>query len=104
MLFRKNKPDEMDREISSKSAVSAFYYTQLIIIVWIISDLLRHRPVLMPLYVLLAGLLVRGCSSLIYRHDFGDERWKKGLVILLSVIAAAVSLLMLSFGNAVAGV
>ena len=102
-MFKRNKPDEMDREIRSKSVITAHYYTQLILVVWIVSDLLRHRSVLMPLYVLLVGFLIRSGAALAYRHDFGDERWKKGLVILLSLIAAVAFLLMLSFGINVTG-
>ena len=97
-MLKRNKPDEMDREIRSKSVITAHYYTQFMLVVWIIICIFKHISVLMPLYVFLVGLLVRGVSSLIYRHDFGDERWKKGLAILLPSIAAVVILLMLSVG------
>ncbi len=97
-MFRRNKQDEMDREIHNKSVITAHYYTQLILVTWIVSNHFRHKSVIMPLYVLLAGLLIRGGAALVYRHDFGDERWKKRLVILLSLIAAVAFLLMLSFG------
>lgn len=102
-MFKRKIPDEMDKEIQNKSIITTHYYIQLMLVVWIIFDAFKHRPVLMPLYVFLVGLLLRGISSLIYRHDFGDERWKKGLVILLSVIAAVVILLMLFIRNMFAG-
>ncbi len=102
-MFRRKKHDEMDREIHNKSVITAHYYTQLILVSWIITDLLRHRSVIMPLYVLLVGVFIHSCASLTYRHGFGDERWKKGLVILLSSIAAVAVLLMLSFKSTVMG-
>ena len=102
-MFRRKKHDEMDREIHNKSVITAHYYTQLILVSWIITDLLRHRSVLMPLYVLLVGILIHSGAALTYRHGFGDERWKKGLVILLSSIAVVAVLLMISFKSTVMG-
>ena len=103
-MLKRKKHDEMDNEIRSKSIITAHYYTQLMLVVWIIIYTLKHKLVLMPLYIFMVGLLVRGVSALIYRHDFGDERWKKGLVILISSIAAIVLLLALSVGIPVEGV
>ncbi|MCR5540624.1 MAG: hypothetical protein K6F71_07385 [Ruminococcus sp.] len=103
-MFKRNKADEMDKEIRSKSIITAHYYTQFMLIVWIIIYTVKNRTILMPMYVLLVGLLVRGASSLIFRHDFEDERWKKGLVILLSATAAVVFLFMLSFGKTKVGI
>ena len=98
-MFKKSKPDEMEKEIRNKSIISAYYYTQFMLVVWLVLGIFRHKLEFMPLYILLVGLLMRGGASLIYRHDFGDERWKKGLVILLSSIAAVALLLILSIGK-----
>ncbi len=91
----------MDKEIRNKSIITAHYYTQLMLVSWLISDLFKHKLELMLLYVLLVGFLIRCGASLIYRHDFGDERWKKGLIFLLSSIAAVALLLALSVRKSV---
>lgn len=54
--------------------------------VWFVLEIFRHKIEFMSLYILLVGLLMYGDALLIYRHDFGEEHWKKGLIILISSI------------------
>ena len=96
-MFIRKKSDEMDKAIRVRSIAASYWFTEAILVVWIVISLIMKKSAMVPLYVLLAGLLVRGVFALIYRRSVGDDRWKKGLVILVAVIALVVFVLMLSF-------
>jgi hypothetical protein len=98
-MFRRNKPDEMEIEIRSKSIISAHYYTQFMLVVWLVLGIFKQKLEILPLFLFLVGLLIRGAASLIYRHDFGDERWKKGLIVLISSITVVSLMIMIFVGN-----
>ncbi|MBP3271128.1 MAG: hypothetical protein J6M17_02725 [Ruminococcus sp.] len=102
-MFRKNKPDEMEKDIQHKSVVAAHYFTEAALAVWIVISLIKGASAVVPLYILLAELLVRGVSVLVYRRDLGDDRWKKGIVVLISAAAVVLFVLMFSFGGSVSG-
>ena len=96
-MFKRKNFDEMDKAIRGRSIAASYYFTEAILVVWIVVSLIMGKNATAPLYVLLAGLIVRGVSELTFRRGVGDDRWKKGLVIFIAVVALVVFVLMLSF-------
>ena len=86
MMFAFKKKDEMERDISNKGIVISYYFTTALLVIWIIRNLIINQSAVLPLYVLVMQFIVEKISVLIYKRSVGDSRWKKGLVILLTVI------------------
>ena len=89
------KRDEMEQEIHKKSVLISHSFTSVALVVWIIVDLICQKSAILPLYLLIAQLIIQKLSALIFRHSVDDERWKKGLLLLIvSVILILFSLLI----------
>lgn len=95
-MFRRKVLDEMETEIRNKSIIVSQRFTEIILAVWIVICLLTKQNCVLPAYLLIAQMLVRFVSGLIYRHKVGDDRWKHSLIIALCVGAGVVFLLLIS--------
>ena len=94
-MLKRKKPDEMELEIRNKSIIVSQRFTEIVLVIWVIACLVTHRSCLLPAYVLAAQLAVRLIASIIYKRQVGDDRWKNGIIILLTVIAAVIFILLL---------
>lgn len=95
-MFKRRKPDEMEQDIKNKSVIASMWFTQVMLVTWIVICLIKKQNCMLPAYVLMSNLAVRGISAIVYKHQVGDERWKKGVIIITAVIAVVIFLLMLS--------
>ena len=95
MLNRK-KLDEMELDIRNKSVIASQRFTEMILSIWIIVCLIAKKSYMLPAYVLISQWIVRFISSLILKRQVGDERWMRGLIILVSVIGGILFLIMVS--------
>ncbi len=93
-MFHRKKHDEMEQDIRNKSTIIANAMTETFLLIWFVICTVTKRPAIIPLYILLAQLAAKYISRLILRHRVGDERWKNGLILLLTAVLAAVFLLM----------
>lgn len=94
-MFRRKNLDEMEQDIQNKSVIVSQRFTEILLAVWVLLCLFTNRSFALPAYVLLSQCLVRLISAMIYKRQVGDERWKRGLVILASVICGAIFLVLL---------
>lgn len=95
-MFKRRKPDEMEQDIKNKSVIASMWFTQVMLVTWIVICLIKKQNCMLPAYVLLSNLAVRGISAIVYKHQVGDERWKKGVIVITAAIAVVIFLLMLS--------
>lgn len=93
------KRDEMEQEIHKKSVLISHSFTSVALVVWIIVDLIYQKSAVLPLYLLIAQLIVQKISTLIYKHSVDDERWKKGLLLLIVTIVLILFSLLIAIGQ-----
>ena len=92
------KKDEMDKEIDCKSITISYYFVEVILIVCIILSVILKKNAIIPLYVLIAQILVKNISKLIIKRKYGDDRWRKILIGLLITVLLIVFVLTVSVG------
>ena len=92
------KKDEMDKEIDCKSITISYYFVEVILIVCIILSVILKKNAIIPLYVLIAQILVKNISKLIIKRKYGDDRWRKILIGLLITVLLIVFVLTISVG------
>lgn len=95
-MFRRKQLDEMETEIRNKSVIVSQRFTEIILAAWIIICLITRQNFVLPAYLLIAQFLVRFISGLIFRHQVGDERWKRSLIIALCIAAGLIFLLLIA--------
>ncbi len=95
-MLKRKKLDEMELDIRNKSVIASQRFTEMILAIWIVVCLVTKQSCMLPAYVLISQWIVRIISSLIYKRQVGDERWKRGLIILVSVIGGILFLLMVT--------
>ena len=93
------KKDEMEKEIENKSILISYYFCQCALVIWILINFINKKNNLIPLYILIMDNIVKKISDLIYKHSVEDERWKKGLLILILLILLILFMLMLGVTN-----
>ena len=87
--MKKNKLDEMEKTILTRSTIHAYNFMLLVLLIWCISAALSHQNWGIPFYIILAQSLVKFIAKQIYRHQVDDERWKNSL-ISLTIIATII--------------
>ena len=92
------KKDEMDREIDNKSIKISYYFVEVILLICVIMSVIFKKNAIVPLYVLIAQIVVKNVSKLIIKKLYGDDRWKKILIGLLIGILLIIFVLTVSVG------
>lgn len=92
------KKDEMEKEIEYKSISISYYFTIVILSIWIIINIFLKQNTIIPLYILITELLIKNISKLIIKKTYGDDRWKKFLVGLFCIIFLIIFILTISIG------
>lgn len=87
--MRKNKLDEMEKEIITRSTIHAYKFMVIALLIWCISAALSHQNWGIPFYIILSQSLVKFIAKQIYRHQVEDERWKNSL-LSLTIIATII--------------
>ena len=92
------KKDEMDKEIESRSITISYYFVEVILLICVIISVILKKNAIVPLYVLIAQIIVKNISKLIIKKQYGDDRWKKILIGLLIAILLIIFVLTVSVG------
>ncbi|HRU96920.1 MAG TPA: hypothetical protein P5092_05770 [Ruminococcus sp.] len=100
-MFRKKKLDEMEQDIRNKSIIASHDFMSTVLLVWFVICMVMRKPAIIPLYLLVTQNAVLYISELILKRSVGDERWKKSLIILISVILGLFFAVLVSAGAAV---
>jgi hypothetical protein len=95
-MFCRKKLDEMEQDIRNKSMIASQRFTEIILSIWVLVCLFSKRSFALPAYVLLSQLVVRVISSMIYKRQVGDERWKRVLVIFTAIVGGTIFLVLLA--------
>ncbi len=100
-MFGRKQLDEMELDIRSRSMVVSYRFTELILAAWIVICVVMKRSCVLPAYVLISQLVVRGVSAIIYKRQVGDDRWKRALIAIIMVLLVAALIMMVGVGKAV---
>lgn len=96
MIIKPRQHDEMEQDIANRSIVDSYRFIELTMVIWIIISIITHRQVIIPIYILLSGTLVRFISAIIYKKQVGDDRWKHALIALVAAVSAIFFLMCIS--------
>ena len=100
-MFCRKKLDEMEQDIRNKSMIASQRFTEIILSIWVLVCLFSKRSFALPAYVLLSQLVVRVISSMIYKRQVGDDRWKRALIAIIMVLLVTALIMMVGVGKAV---
>ena len=100
-MFGRKQLDEMEQDIRNRSMVVSYRFTELILAAWIVICLVMKRSCVLPAYVLISQLVVRGVSAIIYKRQVGDDRWKRALIAIIMVLLVTALIMMVGVGKAV---
>lgn len=76
----------MEKAINQHSAICAYNFMRIILVVWGICAIITQQKLGIPLYFFIAQAIVSFISKQVSRHQAGDERGKRYLIYLASIV------------------
>ena len=103
-MVKRNKLDEMENAINTESAIYAYRFIIIVLIMWCLFGIFMSENWGVPLYILIAQLFVKFIVKQLGRHRVGDERWKNSVIRLVAIVAIALFVILFVIPNLLIGI